>query len=65
MGDDLIAAVPWLVFAAGLAAIGLRLLAGRRSHGRPAAGPPAAGPPPADPARQPGSTEKAPRAPRA
>jgi hypothetical protein len=61
MGDDLmIAAVPWLVFAAGLAAIGLRLLAGRRRHGRPAAGPP-----PSNPARQPDSTEKAPRAPRA
>jgi len=60
MGDDLIAAVPWLVFAAGLAAIGLRLLAGRHGHGRPAAGPP-----PSDPARRPDSTEKAPRAPRA
>lgn len=39
-GDDLIVAVPWLVFAAGLAVIGWRLAAGRslrrkRLMGRP------------------------------
>jgi hypothetical protein len=58
MGDaDLIVAVPWLVFAVGLAAIGLRLVAGRRRRGPPSSGAPA------DPVRQPDSSEKAPRAP--
>ena len=38
-GDDLIVAVPWLVFAAGLAVIGWRLAAGRglRRRRRPGA----------------------------
>lgn len=31
-GDDLIAVVPWLVFAAGLAVIGYRLLTHRGTH---------------------------------
>jgi len=62
MGDDLIAVVPWLIFVTGLAVIGLRLVAGRRRHARPAAEPPARVPPP-DPARQPDSSEQAPRAP--
>jgi len=58
MGDaDLIVAVPWLVFAVGLAAIGLRLVAGRHRRGRRSSDAPA------DPARQPHSNEKAPRAP--
>jgi hypothetical protein len=41
--DDLIVAVPWLVFAAGLAVIGWRLAAGRglRRERRP--GPPGQG----------------------
>jgi hypothetical protein len=42
-GDDLIVAVPWLVFATGLAVIGWRLAAGRglrreRRPGRPGGG---------------------------
>jgi hypothetical protein len=44
--DDLIVAVPWLVFAAGVAVIGWRLAAGRglRRDRRP--GPPGKGPRP-------------------
>ena len=40
IGDDLIVAVPWLIFAAGMAMIGWRLAAGRglRRERRP--GPP-------------------------
>jgi hypothetical protein len=39
-GDDLIVAVPWLVFFAGLAVIGWRLAAGRGFSRERRAGPP-------------------------
>jgi hypothetical protein len=38
--DDLVVAVPWLVFAAGLAVIGWRLAAGRGSRRERRPGPP-------------------------
>jgi hypothetical protein len=38
--DDLIVAVPWLVFAAGLAVIGWRLAAGRGLRRKRRPGPP-------------------------
>jgi hypothetical protein len=41
--DDLIVAVPWLVFAAGLAVIGWRLAAGRRLRRERRPGPPGKG----------------------
>jgi hypothetical protein len=41
--DDLIVAVPWLVFAAGLAVIGWRLAAGRGSRRERRPGPPGKG----------------------
>jgi hypothetical protein len=45
-GDDLIVAAPWLVFGAGLALIGWRLLVGRRRTRRGAVRPRAAEPVP-------------------
>jgi hypothetical protein len=41
--DDLIVAVPWLVFAAGLAMIGWRLAAGRGLRRERRLGPPGKG----------------------